>query len=372
MMRMLKGTTVVAASALLALAWSNADARTWQEVQAAAKREGTVVVAGPSFPWLRDAVVKNFQKDTGIKLEWKPLVGGPGPFTAKFKREMQAGKVSTDVYIGGTTSCFRFSKDGSAVENLKDVLLDPEVLNAKNWRGGKLTIQYGDKGKDKDFWCFLQTSDWVMGDLFINTKHVKDGEITSWKDLLKPKYKGKIMAHDPQRPGAGQATAAYLYSRFGENFVRQLYIGQDATLGTSYGKNPEAVARGKYWIGIAFVQGPVQRLIKKGLPIKRIFPKDGMGLMTGGFGGIAKINGGPNPNAGYVFVNWWASKRGQEVAQCMLMESSLRADTTNSQCVPNWVKPKAGVGYPVHDYDPAHHFGAKKSLADNVTKIFGK
>lgn len=365
--------TVLGVFGATALAAKESRADAWSDMLAAGKKEGSVTVAGPSFPWVRNFIVKQFEADTGIKVDWKPLVGGPGPFTATLLREADAGKITTDAYIGGTTSCFNFTRKKNVVVNLKPLLVNPDVTDQSKWRDGKYTIQTGtdDNRDNDDFWCFMQTADWVMGDLFVNTDKVPAGSITAWKDLLDPKYKGKIIAHDPRRPGAGQATAAYLYSVFGEDFVRKLYVGQDAALGTSYSKNPEAVATGQYEIGLAFVQAAVERYRKKGLPIARVFPKDGMGLRTGGFSGIAALNG-PNPNARGVFVNWFITKRTQEKIQCLLLERSLRMDLDSYACIPEYTSPKDGVSYPVHDYDKGHHFGAKTKLRSRITAIFGK
>lgn len=360
-------------AALALVGSASVHAASWDELIAAGKKDGSVIVAGPSFAHFRDWIVKTFQADTGIKVEWKPLVGGPGPFTASLLREADANKISTDVYIGGTTSCFNFTRKPKVVANLKDIVSLPDVLDSSKWRGGGLRVQTGtdQQRDDNDFWCFIQTADWVMGDLFVNTKLIDPKSITSWNDLLDPKYKGKILAHDPRRPGAGQATAAYLYSKFGQDFVKKLYVGQEAAFGTSYGKNPEAVATGKYAIGIAFVQAAVERYRKKGLPIERVFPKDGMGLATGGFSGIAALNG-PNKNARATFVNWFLTKKTQETVQCLLLEQSIRTDLDSYDCIPEYVRPKPGVEYPIHDYEKRHHFGAKSELRRNVTTIFGK
>lgn len=363
----------VAALAFATVGITSAQAASWEELVAAGKKDGSVIVAGPSFAHFRDWIVKTFEADTGIKVEWKPLVGGPGPFTASLLREADANNISTDVYIGGTTSCFNFTRKANVVANLKDIVSLPEVVDASKWRGGGLRVQTGtdDNRYNDDFWCFIQTGDWVMGDLFVNTDMVDPKSITSWKDLLDPKFKGKILAHDPRRPGAGQATAAYLYSKFGQDFVKQLYVGQEAAFGTSYGKNPEAVATGKYAIGIAFVQFAVERYRKKGLPIQRVFPKDGMGLATGGFSGIAALNG-PHKASRATFINWFMTKKTQSTVQCLLLEQSIRSDLDSYACIPEYVRPKPGVAYPIHDYEKGHHFGPKSELRKNITAIFGK
>jgi ABC-type Fe3+ transport system substrate-binding protein len=372
---MRKVTTTLGAGVMLGIAAAAAPAAAgpWEDLLAAGKKEGKVVVAGPAFPHLRDYIVKSFKEDTGIDVEWKPLVGGPGPFIAALLREAEAGNITTDVYIGGTTSCFAFTRAKNAVVNMKDLLVRPEVVDGKNWVGGRLTVQTGtdDRRDDANFWCFVQTADWVMTDLFVNAKAVDPKSIRAWKDLLDPKFKGKIIADDPRRPGAGRATAAYLYSLFGEDFVRKLYVGQDVALISAPQQMAEDLAKGKYAVGLALVQAAAERFRKEGFPLERVFPADGMGLLTGGFSGMSALNG-PNKSARGVFVNWFAGKKAQENIQCLLLEQSLRTDLSSYACIPDYTKPKPGVAYPIHDYDKRHHFGAKTQLGDNVAKIFGQ
>lgn len=342
------------------------------EVREAAATEGRVVVAGPAFPSLREAVVGNFEEATGIEVEWRPLTRGPGPFIAQLAREVQAGRVQTDVYIGGSTSCYTMNGMVDATVDMRRVLLDPAVRDPSAWRHDELPVQRGGPNRPYHHWCALNTAEWVMGDLFVNTRYVDPAEITSWKDLLKPKYKGKITAHDPRHPGGGRGTAAYLYQLFGEEFVRALFIGQDVKMQRNYTQPAEDLARGRAWIGIALVQAAVEPLRQRGLPLQRVYPEDGPGLLTGGFGGIIKLKGSPNPNAGMLFINWWASREGQKIAQCELLELSLRKDVGDDECVPDWIEPRPGVRYPIHSYAPDHYFGYYRRYMERVPEIFGQ
>jgi mono/diheme cytochrome c family protein len=67
--------------------------------------------------------------------------------------------------------------------------------------------------------------------LFINTDVVKPNEIRSAKDLLNPKWRGKISAEDITTTGAGANLAARFYQQLGPDFVKKLYIDQK-TVGT--------------------------------------------------------------------------------------------------------------------------------------------
>jgi ABC-type Fe3+ transport system substrate-binding protein len=57
----------------------------------------------------------------------------------------------------------------------------------------------------------------------------------------------------------------------------------------------------------------VEPLRAEGLPLERVFPADGPGVLTPGSGSITRIKNGPNPKAAAVFINWIASKEAQEI-----------------------------------------------------------
>jgi iron(III) transport system substrate-binding protein len=174
-------------------------------------------------------------------------------------------------------------------------LIDPDILQPAMWRFGTLKLNEPGPTTDlpADFKCSLQTAEWVMTDLFANTSIVKPGELASWKDLLKPQYKGKIAAFDPRRSGPGQTPVGYLAALFGNDFVEALYRGQQVKLTADNRQLAEWVARGDYPIGIALVQFAVEIYRKQGLPIERIFPKDGQGSLTGGFSVVMLIKNAP-------------------------------------------------------------------------------
>jgi hypothetical protein len=80
----------------------------------------------------------------------------------------------------------------------------------------------------------------------------------SWKDLLKPQYKGKIAVYDPRRSGPGQTPVGYLATLFGNDYLRELYVGQQVRLTADNRQLAEWVAHGEYPIGIGLVQFAVE------------------------------------------------------------------------------------------------------------------
>ena len=341
-----------------------ADAEQWARFKEAGKKEGKVVVAGPPFPNLRQAIVQAIQKDYGITVEYLGLPSGEAQ--VRLEREAKAGKLTIDAYLSGPGYTFTPADQQLIFEDAAKLIVDPAVLTPSAWRDGAPRILKPVPGAPPDFHPGLMGADWVMTDLFVNRTLVQPNVIRSWKDLLKPEYKGKIVSHDPRVGGSGGATLAYLWSLFGEQYVRDLYVDQGVTFTVDYRQLGEWVARGNYPVGLSLVQTIVEPLRAANLPVERIFPEDGPGTTLGGFSCLFKIRGSSNPNAAAVFLNWMLSKDGQEMWEKEMLETSLRTDVAHK--VPDYVIPKPGVHY-VDGYDPDFYFNYRFPAESKIKEI---
>lgn len=356
----------VAALGVTASFAQTADPAQWSALQTKAKKEGQLVVAGPPFPGLRNALTSAFSKRYGIDMTY--LGSNAGEIITRVDTETRADKVSVDADLGGTSTCWAMSARGE-IETMNGKLIDPEILQPSVWRHGKPKLNEAGPtpGVGPGFRCSLQTAEWVMTDLFANTDVIKPNEIASWKDLLKPQYKGKIAAFDPRRSGPGQTPVGYLAALFGNDFVKDLYVGQQVKLTADSRQLAEWVARGEYPVGIGLVQFAVEMYRKQGLPVERIFPKDGEGSLTGGFSVVMLIKHAPHPNAAQLFANWFASKEAQTIYETQMMETSLRKDITGVK-VPDYVRPKDSVSYPVDDYSYQHYVKFREPAIVKLTQ----
>jgi ABC-type Fe3+ transport system substrate-binding protein len=333
----------------------------WNKIVAEAKKEGSVVVNGPSIRELSQGLTEGFKRAYGIDVEY---LGLGFEVITRMEREALAGKPSIDMYMGGTRTIL-ILMDKSLVETIDDKLLLAEVKEPKNWRGGKL------KWVDTKNRFGLQTTEWVMTDLFVNRNIVKPEQISSWKDLLKPEWKGKIGSFDPRIGGAGQAIGRYLIEKFGEEFVVKLYQGQQVTFTREHRQVAEWAARGTYPIVLAAVQSMIERYRKEGFPLVRVFPKDGPGSLLGGFSTVAMLKNPPHPNAATLFLNWVTSKDGQEVVSRALLEPSRRVDVPTS-LVPDYVLPQPGVKYDIDQYSEEWQREVAPKLEERLQKALGK
>ncbi|HLB29331.1 MAG TPA: hypothetical protein VJM69_04270, partial [Dehalococcoidia bacterium] len=71
----------------------------WEQVLAAARKEGKVVVAGPTGADERKALTEPFEKKYAISVEY--LGKTSAEFTTRILAEREAGQYLWDVFVGG-------------------------------------------------------------------------------------------------------------------------------------------------------------------------------------------------------------------------------------------------------------------------------
>jgi len=305
----------------------------WDEILAAARKEGRVVVAASPHETVRRMLPAAFKKRFGITLEY---LGGRSSGTAGRLRAERRAKVYTiDAMFGGATTMVNILYAEKMIDPVKPMLILPEVLDPSKWKKGKLWfIDPGEK-------YILRVFNTVSANLYINTDHVNPKEIQSFKDLLNPKWKGKIAVLDPRQSNTG----ALFYHNFGEEFVKQFYIGQKAVFTRSRRQLADWLARGTYPISTDVGRGDVKRFKDEGFPVAIVYNLPGLpSRVTAGNGLVALLNKAPHPNAARVFLNWIASKEGIGVLSRGYLYPTTRNDVDES-FIPAEQIPRSGVEY---------------------------
>lgn len=310
----------------------------WADTLGKAKKEGVVSIYSLWPPENRTALLKAFKERYGIELEFTAFSRG-AEMLAKVKAEERAGLSVADVFGTGETTILVILKPESVLSPIQPILILPEVLDPQVWRGGK--IPFTDKETTS-----LSMMGIVQRTLIYNTGLIKEGEISSYKDLLKPQYKGKIAMNDPTLSGSGNAFMMHL----GENlwgeaeaseFLRRLIKEQDLVISRDNRLHVEWVAQGKYPVGLA-PNDIHYSFIEMGAPIRHALVKEDNRL-TASTGGLAVAARPAHPNATTVFVNWLMSKEGQTVfarGAVPSMRLDVSTDSVNSILIP-----KAGEKY---------------------------
>jgi len=321
------------------------DAAKWDALVATAKKEGKVVVNGPPDAVVRRALPEAFKAKYGITVEY---IGQRGSdTTAKLRSERASGIYSVDVAFGGSTGLATTYYAEKFIVPLKPELIDPDVTDPKKWKKGKLWFT------DPEEMYVLRLFNTAGPIVFINTALVKPGELQSAQDLLNPKWRGKIGAHDPTTAGSGNGQSTRFYLEFGEEFLKKLYVDQQPVINRDRRQLTDGVARGALMIALDGEDEQLRKLRADGLPIEAIYKfKDMGGTVSSGIGQMVLLDKAPNPNAARLFVNWVASKEGLEVFSRARGEAPTRNDIDASAYLPKEIIPDPAASYfDVHDWN---------------------
>jgi len=280
----------------------------WEKTVRAAEREGQVSV----YTATRGAALRMepFKKKYP-KIKFITVSITPAQVSQRVLAERRAKKYLVDVVNTGANPNYQLFYPAKMLDPIKPALILPEVLDKSKWfRGQHFYIDEESK------YVFVYFGN-VARVASYNTKLVNPARFKSYWDLLKPEWKGKIVARDIRRPGSGGDAMRFFYHNpeIGPKFIRRLFSEMDITLVRSSRQGLDWLATGKYSIGM-FI-GRVAEAKAQGLPVDEVDPhtlKEGAPLGMGS-GSLALMKNAPHPNAARVFINWFLSREGQIAVQ---------------------------------------------------------
>jgi iron(III) transport system substrate-binding protein len=310
----------------------------WATTLQQAQREGEVVVAGFASAEAREALTEPFQQRyPGIRVVYEAVGGGrSSTLVERVRSEREAGKYLWDVYIGGTGTMLTNLKPMGALAPIEAALILPDVKDPARWRLG---LDF----TDRDRVGLVMTP--YSSDVMMVNPHLANPEgFASYQDLLDPRWRGRIMFHDPRINGNGQGVFSFLYQHrdLGPPYLSRL-AAQDLTIFRDDRQELDVLAQGRYAICLGCSSGAATPLIAKGLPLAMVKPqqmREGTYLASGS-GNVAMFQPAPHPNAAKVYVNWLLGKDGQERIARALGYPSARLDVANDW-VEAWQLPQAG------------------------------
>ena len=283
--RKVVGAIAVTAAWLVGGAAAQA-APAWDDVVAAAKKEGKVVVyvGAPTTPRDFGAIL---QKAYGIQVEM--LYGRASEIRERIRTEQATGQPIADVLISGSTTV-------GPVRDLGFAQPHGGLPNA-----GKIVAPFTDDG------TIIPVAVTRFG-LLINTDLVKPvDEPKSWTDLIDPKWKGKILSDDPRAAGGGNGALAVLYDKYGPSYAEK-FAAQKPVFSRDIFVNEQRVARGEFPIMFPLNIQDIVNL--QGLPVKGIAPEEGVPYVAIQ---SEQLKGAPHPNAARLLLDTLLGPEYQQV-----------------------------------------------------------
>lgn len=332
----------------------------WSETLAAAKKEGRVVVAGSPDPVMRGEIIPKFMSRFGIPVEF--IAGRSSQIVARVATERSAGIYSIDVYLSGPDTTANTLYGEKFIDPLRPLLILPEVVDGSKWKRGKPWFV------DPEERYVLRPFSTISELLHVNTDFVKPEEIRSSKELLNPKWKGKIATEDATTTGAGANQAARYYNQLGEEFVRKLYVEQKTVHTRERRQLSDWLARGTYPICLTCREDDLRPLKKEGFKILEYYElSDVPAGINGSPWMLTVANKAPHPNAARLFANWIVSKEGLEIYARGYGSATLRTDIDESFLDPRLL-PRPGTNY-FDDTDWKWIITGRRETREKVWKI---
>ena len=257
----------------------------------AAKKEGKVVwytsLALPSA----EKVAKLFEAAyPGLKVEVHRT--GSQRILQRVMQELQANLKLVDVIHTSDAGHF--------------VLLKEKKLLMKYTPAGVDPFPAGFKDRDGYYYGLRATVNVIA----YNTKLVSAGEVPKgWKDLLDPKWKGKLVTAHPGYSGVIATHVLALVHLHGWDYFKQL--AQNKLMLVQSAVDPAGVvASGERQVAVNGGDYYYYQMKKKGNPIEVIYPKEGVPLVVSP---TAIASFAPHPAAARLFTDFTFSRELQQV-----------------------------------------------------------
>lgn len=325
----------------------------WAKVVAEAKREGVVTLYSTAFVAdIGRRITQDFRNRYGIRLE---ILSGTGSILRdKIVTEQGIKKQIGDVFIiGGAGSTTDLVLRGAADK------IAHELPAVRDKAAFKVDPVYSPGG---------EMLNWVISysSFVFNSNLAKSEDLSSFQDLLAPRWKSKIVSPDPRTTGGGgpfyyvlryhKVVDIDFYQRLAKHDIKE------------WGGNPREairmVGRGEFPIYVGGSTDTAAPIIAEGAPVKVAAPEEGN---TVTIGTILVVKGAPHPNAARLFINWLLSPEGQ------ISYGESSGSTPIRKDVPDFITPGARITPKktwLYSWDSAS-WSIEDMKAKTMEKVFG-
>jgi iron(III) transport system substrate-binding protein len=210
----------------------------------------------------------------------------------------------------------RVMQEQQANLKLVDVIHTSDAGHFVLLKEKKLLMKYTPAGidafpagfKDKDGYYFTLRA--TVNVIAYNTKLVSAAEAPkTWKDLLDPKWKGKLVTAHPGYSGVISTHVLALVHLHGWDYFKQL--AQNKLMLVQSAVDPAGVvASGERAVAVDGGDYYYYQMKKKGNPIEVVYPKEGVPLVVSP---TAIASFAPHPNAAKLFTDFTFTRELQQV-----------------------------------------------------------
>ena len=268
-----------------------------EELVAAAKAEGELVVYGSCEEEYLAAACAGFEEKYGIKTTYQRLSTGE----VQAKIEEENGNPSADTWFGGTTDPYN-------VVAAKGLLEPYAAINASHIT--KPVYKHAD-----NMWHGIYTG--ILG-FMVNREELDRMNIAvpqDWPDLLKPEYKGLIWLSNYNTAGTAKLVINTMIQKYGHDEGIQYLVDLDKNIEvyTKSGSGPSKnVGTGECVVGIGFLHDGITQIVDNGYEnIELVIPSSGTSFEIGA---TAIFKGAAHPNAAKLWVEFALSPDCVEIA----------------------------------------------------------
>lgn len=224
----------------------------------------------------------------------KPVSVYGAEYISKIEQEQSSGRVIADVVLQGPSSVYGHVQDGYFAD------FDPASAKGVNEVG---------RDDDLDGTCVAPYGEAAA--LTYNTDKVSADEApSSWDELADPKWKGRLVLPQLDKPGTTSRTFGVLEENgvIDDAWLDALEANQPVGVAEST-MTGASVVSGKGDVGLGR-QGTLVREIEKGAPLGIVYPMDSASVISTYFGCV--MDKAPNKAAGELLASWLFTKEAQE------------------------------------------------------------
>jgi len=273
-------------------------------------------ISPASVSLAQDAALIQAAKKEG-KVVWYTSLAIPSSTAIAHAFRTKYAGVDVEVHRTGSQRVLQrvMQEAGAGIKNA-DVIHTSDAGHFVLFKDKGMLMKYIPKGaeifpagfKDKDGFYFGMRA--TLSVISYNPKSVAEKDAPkTWKDLLNPKWKGKMVSAHPGYSGIIMTHVLALVNLYGWDYFRELaknglHVVQSAN-------DPAGVvASGERPVGANGAEYFYYKTQKQGNPIKIIYPNEGIPLVVSP---VAIAKDAPHPNAAKLFSEYIFAKESQQL-----------------------------------------------------------